>query len=130
MWDLALVFEPGVEDPQCPVAVVRGGRLPPGEHCAEVALDVLAGGVRELHPVRLQEGGELVDRLQVGLDRAAGLVLGPEVALERAGKVYATRRHHGSSVARGYVLFERCASLVGQAVRRKTAGQSIDFSGM
>ncbi len=43
--------EPGVEDPQRPVPVGSGGRLPAGEEPAEVGLDVVAAGAGQLAPL-------------------------------------------------------------------------------
>jgi hypothetical protein len=41
----------------------------------------------ELDPPRLQEPGRQLERVEGGLDRAAGLVLGSQVQLEGANQV-------------------------------------------
>jgi hypothetical protein len=63
-------------------AVVGGGRPPTLQDVNDVVLNVGGGGVGQTPPALVQERAELFERLEVGVDSALGLALGPEGPLE------------------------------------------------
>ena len=64
--------------------IVDRRRRPATEEIDDEGLDVLSTQVPEVvgHPLRLEEGVELDDRLAVGLDRPLRLAFGPQRAEE------------------------------------------------
>ena len=96
--DLAFVLQPGVEHLERPIAVGGGRRLPAGEQVGHERLDVLAPRQLELD-ARAARNAAAIGGLQVGLDRAVGLVLGRRCSSKeraRSGTLGSamTGRHH------------------------------------
>jgi hypothetical protein len=69
------------------VAVGGGRRLPASQQVGQERLDLLPVSLGEVDAMASQTCLEQADGLQVGLDRAVRLVLGPEMPLEGAGQV-------------------------------------------
>jgi hypothetical protein len=85
--DLDLTLQPGVERLARAVAVGGGRWLPAGEQVGQERLNVCPAGLGQPTAPAGEEGLQEPDGLQVGIDRAVGPVLGPEMALEGAGQV-------------------------------------------
>lgn len=86
--DLPFVDEELEELLERPVPIVGGARLRTSQNRDDERLDVVASDVRRggRHALLDQDGGELRDRLGVGLDRPWGLVLRLEGGEERLGQ--------------------------------------------
>jgi hypothetical protein len=69
------------------VAVGGGRRLPADEQVGQERLDMCPVSFGQPNAPAGEERLQEPDGLQVGLDRAIGLVLGPEMPLEGAGQV-------------------------------------------
>jgi hypothetical protein len=131
---LALVLQPGVEHAQAPVAIGGGGWLPAGKLVGDERLDVLAPGLLKLDAPGGEELGRQPNRVEVGLDSAVGLVLGPAVQLEGARQVGYAGVDYGRTIpANGVVsqvLLNRRARDPSRCFGARTAAQDTYFSGM
>jgi hypothetical protein len=79
---------PGAPDTYTCRSPARRWPAQAGDQPGEVRLDVLTAGAGRVDAAGCREGIDLQDGLQVGLDRASGLVLGAD-ALERGREAYA-----------------------------------------
>jgi hypothetical protein len=83
------------------------GRQEPAQHVLGEHRDGLLGYPWRLHRGH-RVGGRAADGLQVGLDRAGGLVLGAQVALEGGREVYA----RGCRIGQAYQALMCCWTAV------------------
>src|SRR6266700_574886 len=117
--DAFLFLQPTIEAVKGTEAIV-GGRGPATlDDVDDVVLDVGGGGLGEGTAATVEQRRELFDCLEVGVDGALVLALGPHVPLKGTDKRVYAGTAHGPESSTSYTLLARCARLGAMSWKRR-----------